>query len=247
MPTATVTAVSSSNILEPSGKDAVTDTVAAFAPSATVVGAPALSPLASTLRVMEVGPASLSVMETSAPVTVSNPSASVVPDTVIASVPSATSSSATARLKVADPLVCPAAIVTSKSSTAVKSSASACPAPPSPDTDTDTTVSSGNNLDPSGKAAVTLTVLSMEPSSTAVGAPSPSPLASTLKTMAVGATSLSLMKTSASLTANVPEDPNTVTRSEPSATLSSAAVKVNDPDPREAPAAIVIVKSSTSV
>ena len=242
--------MSSSNILEPSGKDAVTDTVAAFAPSATVAGAPASSPLASTLRVIAVGPASLSVMEISAPVTVSNPSASVVPETVIASGPSATSSSATARLNVADPLVCPAAMVTSKSSTAVKSSASACLAPPSPDTDTETTVSSDTAKDPSGKAAVTFTASVPEPSPTAVGAPSPSPLASTLKTTEVGAISLSFMTTSASLTAKkipVPEEPDTVKRSEPSATLSSVTVKVNDPDPREAPAAIAMVKSSTSV
>ena len=129
MPTDTVISVPVSKTCEPSGKEAVTRT-AASAPSVTPVGTPAPSPLASTLKAIAVGletvgAESLSVMDSSAPVTDRNRAAVVVPDTVNASSPSSTSSAAVVKVKEADPLVAPAGMVTSKSSTAVKSSDSA--------------------------------------------------------------------------------------------------------------------------
>ena len=78
--------------------------------------APSATDVASTAKLTEVGAASPSVSDTEAPDTV-NPAAA--PDTVKLSAPSpATPSSVPAKLKLPEPLVIPAGMVTVKSPTA---------------------------------------------------------------------------------------------------------------------------------
>ena len=95
-------------VLEPSGKEAVTVTLAAEACSVGAAG--------STLKLMEVGESSPSAKVKEASDTV-NPLAD--PDTVRLSEPSpAIASSVSAKTILPVPLLCPAGMVTVKSSTA---------------------------------------------------------------------------------------------------------------------------------
>ena len=114
-------------------------------------------------------------------------------------------------------------MVTSNLGTAVKSAAAALPAVPSPVTDTFTTVSVVNTVDPLN-VAFTVTVAAEPPSAAPVWSPGVSESTSTLRSMAVGAASLSSMVTVAPLTVNPDAAPPTVSVSDDSTTLSSTAV-----------------------
>ena len=108
LPTEMVTVLSAVRTADPSGKEAVIRTVRINSLSVGAEG--------EELKPITVGTSSPSASDISASDT-ANPAA--VPEIVIVSAPSpARSSSVPARLKVLEPLVCPAAMVTVKSSTA---------------------------------------------------------------------------------------------------------------------------------
>ena len=200
---------------DPFGKEAVTSTIVAPLPSLTLVG--------FRVRVIPVGGVSLSVIVIEALFTAVKPAAVVVPDTVSASLPSTRLSSVRVRVKVPAPEDWPADMVMSNLGTAVKSAAAALPVVPSPVTDTFTTVSVVNTVDPLN-VAFTVTVAAELPSAAPVWSPVVSESTSTLRSMAVGAESLSLMVTVTPLTVNPDAAPPMVRVSDDSTTLSSAAV-----------------------
>ena len=93
------------------------------------------------------------------------------------------------------------------------------------------------------KAAVTVTVWSVTPSSTEVCAPARSASVSTPRVREV---SLSLMVIMAGLTVNPISVPPTFRVSEPSTIRSSTGVRVNSAEPEEARAGMVTLNESTA-
>ena len=162
-----VMTVSVSYTLDPFGKEAETVRGWEADCSTTAVCTP-VSEEASTPKLMVAGPVSLSEsMVMASPVT-DRPARSAVPDTVMVSeTTSATLSSAMVKLKVPDPLVWPAEMVTLKELLAwsvLKSDDSALPVVPSPVTVTVMAVSDSKVLDPDGRAALTVAVTAASPS-----------------------------------------------------------------------------------
>ena len=119
-------------------------------------------------------------------------------------------------MKVAVPLVAPAATVNEKSVTGAKSAASASPAPPLPSTDTVITVSDSKVLEPFGNEAVTCAVFAADPSPRPVCVPFTPVSASTLKAKEARASSSSMV-TDPLLTVKPEAVPDTVSVSDPSA------------------------------
>ena len=99
-----------------------------------------------------------------------------------------------------------------------------------------------NTVWSASKAAVTVTVWSVAPSSTAVWSPSSVPSVSTLKVMV----SLSLMVIIAELTVNPLTAPVMSKVSEPSTIASSTRVNVNLADPEDFKAGMTTLKEGTA-
>ena len=101
-------------------------------------------------------------------------------------------------------------------------------------------MSTARTAEPSGKTAVTVTAVASTPSATFTG--------STLKPIAVGTASPSVIDTLAPDTRKPSAAPDTDTDSVPSpATPSSDPAKLKLPEPLAFPAGIVTLKPSTAV
>ena len=124
----------------------------------------------------------------------------------------------------AEPLLCPAAMVSVKSSTGAKSAGSASPSPPLPSTDT-VIVRSDSKVLPPGTEAVTRAVWADDPSPALNCSPSAAASASTLRATAGGASSSSMVNT-APLTVKPEAVPDTDRSSSPSTRSSSAVVRL---------------------